>query len=479
MGLKYFNTQLSDVTSNRNLRFDFRSLEFSQKRDLLKLYQPFRRNLLSINNGKDISKENYVAYNTSDLIYPTVNNFKNGIVDLSSVTFVNDSYFDESLRTLKTDDIIISRSGTVGLTFVWNEKSIDQLFKRQITAIPSGYLIIVTVNKEKLLPKFIEYYFATNVMKQYFNVFGVGKSQKNIAQPEILSIPIPHISITEQEKILEKVSPLEKEVEKLRTQIKPDSEIINEILTFSFKWDIEKFDELKALSHINIPFKIFSNNLDVRFSYKFHNKAGEYVTQILRSQTSKRIKDFLSEEISLGKGISPADYDENGTQYYLSMADIKSWSFNTLEAKTVSQSYFDENPAKQIAVNDIILARSGEGTIGKVALIENDESEAIYADFTMRIRLKNYNPLFAYYYFRTDFFQYLIYTHKKGLGNNTNIFPSQLREFPLPNLSEKQQEGIVNQIQASINQQLNIEQEIKTKKQIISDLIEKAITAFY
>jgi restriction endonuclease S subunit len=81
------------------------------------------------------------------------------------------------------------------------------------------------------------------------------------------------------------------------------------------------------------------------------------------------------------------------------------------------------------------MARSGEGTIGKVAIIDKEENEAVYADFTMRIRLKGYNSTFAYYYFRTDFFQYLIYTNKKGLGNNTNIFPSQLRELPIPEIS--------------------------------------------
>lgn len=477
MGLKYFNTRLRDVAFNRNLHLDYRLLEFAKKSNIFKSFQTLRRTLLSINNGKDISTENYVTYNTSNIIYPTVNNFKNGIVDLSSVTFVNDVYLDESLRTLKTDDIIISRSGTVGLTFVWNEENINKLFQRKITAIPSGYLIVITVNKETLLPKFIEYYFATDLMKQYFNVFGVGKSQKNIAQPEILSIPVPQISLSDQQKILEKASPIEKEIEKLKAHIKPDSEIINEVFTSIFKWDIKMFNELKTLNIINMPFNSFANNIDVRFSYKFHNKAGEYVTKILRSQTSKRIKDFLSEEITLGKSISPADYDENGMHYYLSMADIKSWAFNTEEAKTVSQPYFEENQNKQIILNDIIIARSGEGTIGKVALINNEENEAVYADFTMRIRLKNYVPPFAYYYFRTDFFQYLIYTHKKGLGNNTNIFPSQLREFPVPDKKETEQLEIVSHIQTAINQQRNIEQEIKKKKQAISELIEGAIIA--
>lgn len=183
----------------------------------------------------------------------------------------------------------------------------------------------------------------------------------------------------------------------------------------------------------------------------------------------------MAEDITLGKSISPPDYDENGEQYYVSMADIKNWRFETEEAKTVLQSYFDENPNKRIAFNDIIMARSGEGTIGKVAIIDNEENEGVYADFTMRIRLKDYNPTFAYYYFRTDFFQYLIYTHKKGLGNNTNIFPSQVKELPIPELSEKEQEKMLIEIQSAIGKQREIEKSIQLKQNEISKLIEAEV----
>jgi len=157
------------------------------------------------------------------------------------------------------------------------------------------------------------------------------------------------------------------------------------------------------------------------------------------------------------------------------MADIKNWCFEKEEAKTVLQSYFDANPNKRIALNDIIMARSGEGTIGKVAIIDNDENEAVYADFTMRIRLNHYNPIFAYYYFRTDFFQYLIYTNKKGLGNNTNIFSSQLRELPIPEISLTEQEKIVNAIKTETDKQREFDKKIQEKKEEINKIIQESI----
>ena len=219
----------------------------------------------------------------------------------------------------------------------------------------------------------------------------------------------------------------------------------------------------------------FSQNKDLRCGYKFHNLANQYLYKFLVSKTDKKIKDFISDPIVLGKSISPKLYDEDGEYYYIAMSNIKNYRFDTEGCKKVGIKYFTDNKNKSIQLNDILLARSGEGTIGKVAIIEDKEAEGIFADFTMRIRLINYNQLFAYYYFRSDFFQYLVYTHKKGLGNNTNIFPSQLQEFPLLNFTLEKQQKIVDKIKTKIDAQKDIENQIKQKQDSISLIIEECI----
>jgi restriction endonuclease S subunit len=93
----------------------------------------------------------------------------------------------------------------------------------------------------------------------------------------------------------------------------------------------------------------------------------------------------------------------------------------------------------------------------------------------MRIRLKNYNCLFAYYYFRTDYFQYLVEINKKGLGNNTNIFPSQIQEFPLLDISEEEQQRIVAEIKTELEAQETIRTKIRKERNKIDLIIESAI----
>ncbi|HIP34051.1 MAG TPA: hypothetical protein EYG89_04935 [Bacteroidia bacterium] len=210
-------------------------------------------------------------------------------------------------------------------------------------------------------------------------------------------------------------------------------------------------------------------------SYKFHNKAGKYVYDFLSHLTTKRIKDFTEKPIVLGKSVSPKDYDKEGKYYYIAMSNIKTWAFESEDCNRVNEIYWLENLHKTVQKNDILLARSGEGTIGKVALIEEKNIKAIFADFTQRIRLTNYNHRLAYYYFRSDLFQYLVYAHKKGLGNNTNIFPSQIQEFPIPDWTMTKQNEIVKKIKTQIDVQRVVDSEIKKKQDEISQLIEDTI----
>lgn len=86
--------------------------------------------------------------------------------------------------------------------------------------------------------------------------------------------------------------------------------------------------------------------------------------------------------------MSRSDYDDEGNYRYISMATIKNWNFDFDSANVVSAVYSEAKSVKSVKKNDIILARSGEGTIGKVALIQDENLKGIFADFTMRIRLK-------------------------------------------------------------------------------------------
>lgn len=388
--------------------------------------------------------------------------------DENNMVFLPEDYREDYKRfLLKINDIVVSLTG-------------EGKLKSDLILEDDKYLLNQRVGslRAKENTNVLFFYYLINyysLTKKQFYWWSNGKTQLNISPFDFLKIKIPLVPKPIQDLIVAQIEPIEKKIKELKAQITPTQEVINRVFAREFGFDLEKFEKLKKIKNYYLDLFAFGNNRDIRQSVKFHREAGIFVIQQLKNITSKKIKDFIPEPIVLGKGVSPTDYDENGDYFYISMANIKNWQFESEDSKLVSKEYSDQNKNKTVSKNDILIARSGEGTIGKVALIDNEDLQGIFADFTMRIRLQNYNPLFAYYYFRTEYFQYLVEINKKGLGNNTNIFPSQIQEFPMIDISLKAQQIIVDEIKAELDKQEEIKSKIENERIRIDEIIEKAI----
>ena len=343
--------------------------------------------------------------------------------------------------------LLISNAMTVGLAFIVDR---DVYINQNV--------FWVKLDETKVNKKYLLWYFNCVIKDLFDKVF----SSKYLSKKELSRIRIPEIDKKKQDEIVKRLLTYEDQIIKLKKTLKNETAVIDTVFGEKFEFDYETFETLKKNNSYCLMQSMFSNNQDMRFSVKYHRPAGRFVMQQLRKMSDLSIKHFLSEPIELGASISTKDYNEHGEYVYISMATIKKWRFDSETAALVDMSYSSKNGNKSVKKYDIIMARSGEGTIGKVALIEED-LKGIFADFTMRIRLEDYNPYFAYYYFRTSYFQYLVEIYKKGLGNNTNIFPTVIKDLPIPNISLKEQEIIVSKIKKNMDQQFII------RKQIDSD----------
>jgi type I restriction enzyme S subunit len=386
----------------------------------------------------------------------------------NNMVFLPEDYKEEYSRfLLKKNDIIVSLTG-------------DGKLKTDLILEEDKFLMNQRVGSLRIKSNvnFLFYYYLIayfSLTKKQFYYYSNGKTQLNISPFDFLKIKIPLVTTDKQKIIISQIEPIEKTIKELKATILPTQIIIDTVFFETFKWDLLKFQELKKIKSYQTEFMDFGNNIDIRKSVKFHRKAAKFVLEQLKLTTNKKIKDFLAEPIVLGKGISPSEYDDNGDTFYVAMSSIKNWKFESDDAKLVSTKYAKDNFSKTVQLNDILVARSGEGTIGKVALIDDENLDGIFADFTMRIRLKNYNYLFAYYYFRTSYFQYLVEINKKGLGNNTNIFPSQIRDFPLIDITIDKQEEIVKIIKNELDEQEFVKQQILDERNKIDKIIEDCI----
>lgn len=393
---------------------------------------------------------------------------KDGTVNTEKLPYVSMDYYENAKKGIVCNgDILICKDGALtGKCCV-----VDYAKLPTDKVMINEHVYAVRANS-RIRPKMLFYLMRTALFNnQVIDLAYRKKAQPGLTLDHVKSIKIPELSLSEQDEILKSLKTYEDRICKLNAKKVNIQDNIDKVFGNIFGFSYDKFNSLKTIKTYMIDCSEISINGDLRCSAKFHRPARSYVENELRSKMKSQIKDYLAEPIVLGASISPSDYGE-GDYIYISMATIKGWQLDLESASTVSDGYMKGKKDKTVARNDIILARSGEGTIGKVAFID-DDVKGVFADFTMRIRLKNYNPEFAYYYFRTSYFQYLIEIYKKGLGNNTNIFPFAIREFPLPDIDLKRQKEIVSEIRKKSDEQLKILKEIETQQDMIQNVIDK------
>jgi len=396
-----------------------------------------------------------------------------GSLNTNRIPYVPMEYYENATKGKICDgDILLCKDGA--LTGKVCQVDLSLLPHHKVMA--NEHIYVVRANS-RINQKFLFYLMRADFFQNQIKDFAFHKKgQPGLNSDHIKAIKIPYVPFEIQTALVcGPVSVIEQQICDLQKNIRSDSKIIDESFSKILGFNYEKFESVRENESNHVTLLDFSNNGDLRFSAKFHRDSGNFVMQELTSRTDKKIKHYLAEPIVLGASVSPSDYSDDGEFCYISMATIKNWKFDSESASTVSKEYSDSKQAKTIRKNDIILARSGEGTIGKVALIDDDELQGVFADFTMRIRLKDYNPEFAYYYFRTTYFQYLIEIYKKGLGNNTNIFPIVVREFPMLDISLEEQQRIVDEIHSEIRKQDEIKSKISNLRTKIDEIVKSVI----
>ena len=344
--------------------------------------------------------------------------------------------------------------------------------------------------RPKIDSRLLYAYIRCNLYYDFNSISRTGKGYPTLNPKDFDSIIIDNNSLiklinnNKDDIITNRIKEIDKIIKNLIERKSDVTDIINEEFDRYFNFDVQTFNQLNNNKIYFSKLTDFSNNVDCRFSSKFHRPAGKFVEKEIEEREHYILKDIIEIPIITGQGISN-EWDDEGNYSYISMADISKWELNLESLKNVTEKYAESHLTKRISgskeevsttveIGDILMMRSGEGGIGKVALVENN-IKAIFCDFIIRFRFKKslINPKYMYYYFRTRYFQYLIEIYKKGLGNNTNIFPNILQEFKAPKISLDEQERLVAKISNRIEQQrkniLEIESQMAKIDSIIND----------
>ena len=473
------NVDFKDFSNEKSLRNDFMHIDYVKKVLRSPSYS-FKELFDVVSEIDDDYLDNDFLYaeignvNNNNEVYPSCLNFDNRDDDL-----INEPLYKKiskgDIIKCKRNDILISkiRPNLKKIIFINNDNS--NIY------YTSAFICL----RPKIASKILFYSLRTLFFSDLIALSRQGKGYPTLSEKDLLSMKfnksIIDYLVSNEKILLPNIEKLEDKIKTLKYDLIDEKYLIDSTFKDYFQFNYSKFEELKSIKTYNTSFNSFSSDVDTRFSAKFQRPAGLYVMKELLRITDKKIKHYLNIPIITGQSISPQNYDDDGDYSYITMADLKDWRLDTSELKYVSNEYAKNKKTKKpkgikeeqpttVEINDILMVRSGEGAIGKVAIVQ-EEIDSIFCDFIMRVRFKDYNPMFAYYYFRTSYFQYLIEVYKKGLGNNTNIFPPVIQEFPIPNIDLIEQQKIVDMIEIEINRQNSIKEKVNDKRNQIEHIL--------
>lgn len=471
MAIKLNNIDLTYLTNEPTFRSDATFVLFdidASQTDFYRFDELFEIVSDDEVDSKDLTIFKYAEIgnvSSSEDVYPV-------LLDMDDQNDLNANYFKKiskgDIIRVKENDILISK--------------VRPYLKKILLIDDSNCDILYTSSfihlRPRKSPRILFYLLKSHFIEYLNSISRQGKGYPTLNEHDLnylkFSKSIIDVALAKEESLLLEISKLENQIKELKRSRVPESVIIDNILGTSFNWDFETFKKKKEIRTYQTSFADLSANYDYRMSAKFHRPSGKFVYEDITKMNCLRIKNYISEPISLGASVSPSDFDNNGEYYYISMATVKNYKVELDETLLLSDNYVKQPKVskKKVAKGDIIMTRSG-AAIGKFALVEG-ELNAIHADFTMKIRLSNIDKLFAYYYFRSVYFQYLIEINYKGLQNN-NIFPNQVQEFPIPDIPLKLQNSIVEKIRKQIDKQNESMEEIRKLREKIDSTMDIAI----
>ena len=181
-------------------------------------YIEFGRYIKHLSSGEYIPQKYYSDFET-DYVYLKIGNVSSNEFNFDEITYLNqETGIQYNHIRLLDNDLIISRSGTVGKCVIYDNSILPSK-----TILPSHHLAVVRL--ESLSDAlFLKYYIQSSFGSDFLWAFSTGKVQKEITNWSIKNIPIPNIDnrdkIVEEIQIREAKSKLAyEEIKKLRADI--------------------------------------------------------------------------------------------------------------------------------------------------------------------------------------------------------------------------------------------------------------------
>lgn len=302
--------------------------------------------------------------------------------------------------------------------------------------------------------KFILYILRTKRLKDILDNHiyrGIGISAYK--DDDLKKIKIPFIPKMIQDQIVAQIELIEKKIKELKGQITPAQEIINKVFAREFKFDLEKFEELKKEKFFEVEFSNFSNYRNLKFNCRTL-KSTKSDFKLSANVKYLKIKN-VAKEIFAG-GDKPKTFSEEETEI------CKYPIFSNGKDKN---GLFGYTNVFRVAKPCVTI--SARGTIG-FSVARNEKFLPIVRLIT--IITDEERVLNQYLEHALNF----INIEKSG-NTIAQLTTPMISDIEVPILSIENQQKIVDEIKVKLDRQEEMKQKIEAERVKIDEIIEKVV----
>lgn len=468
MGLKMnkiLYSNLSDIAKESTLRVDFGFVEMDQRLTTDKYYT--FDDLFSIvvdNNVIDIESLESFFYaeigntNCYNQVFPHMLNWDEQN-ELNEPLFKKINKGD--IIKVEPGDILISKVRPYLKKFIFITEELSNVH------FTSAFIHIRPKSNNKLLYYALKSIFLLNLMA----IARQGKGYPTISAKDLKSLKFKKEHIDKlyefSDMLTNKFIEIETKITHLYDSLKPITEIVNTVflkyIGISRKDIDSAYKKTYSLSMQEL------DSYDIRTSVRYNNPKYSYLNNCIFQEHS--FSDFIdSEKTSLGRQMSPDFIEEDSDVFYINTNSIQLAGFIDSVMTPISLDFYNKNQKLKVDKGDILLIASGEGSIGRSCIFDSD-ADCITSQFIMKLHPKEgTDTIYLNYFMHSLYFQFCVEKYKKGKGNMTNIFASQLLDFPLYYPQMETRKNIVREISDAISKRNKRLTEIDSLRNEINSL---------
>ena len=471
MPLKQFTINFHELKTDPNIRLwlPFRLPEIKYRYDklinFLSVYESGSRPKGGINSEEE---EEAISLGGEQIN-------TDGSVGLSKIPYVSHEFYEKSDKgKVKNQDILICKDGALtGKTCF-----VDYDIFPTKEVMVNEHIYILRGN-EKINQIFL-FYLTTNslIQSQIKNLAYRKKAQPGLNSDHLKRIKIPLIPKPTQDQIVARVEPIENKIKEIKNKITPPQEVINKVFSREFRFDIQKVYSVEQKRYFLVSDALTYRNSRIRSSVRWHKIAP---IQDFLYKNNPYIKKLGKYIISTKNGWSPSCRESDSSNFVFGVNSITVVSvinYDDLKMSDETRKEIEDYFSKE---GDLFVSRGN--TVDLVALasvVKNmpDEKDIIFPDLFIRVDVneKELNKMYLAYLFNSIIGRlYFKYAAKGKNQTMVKISSDELNNFYLPIPPLKNQQKIVDEIKAELDEQEEVKKKIEAERNKIDEIIEKAI----